>query len=337
MVSGAWSDQADLAGEFAYPLVAAGDAIIESELPADAPEFVEQVIDLLPRSGRLAVDRLGFAAAERLRKKRPDLELTDASMLLGAVQNPKDPAEVQTIIDGHHRTEAALRDVLGDVVPGITERELNDRFAVAAVAHGLGEMHVDTVFTVLPSTAGEASWARGAWEGTFPYRELTGERELQYGDHVAFDAGFLYQGYMTDVGWTLLVGRDPTPEETRLADRWREVANRVIGALQPGASAVEARKAALQDWPADGPLPWPQGLYVAHGIGLGGVEAPYIGADFSPEDEAAMTIVPGQTILVEPYVLNEGVGAYRAEYAVVVRDDGPEIVNSIDVGRWAVS
>jgi Xaa-Pro aminopeptidase len=298
---------------------------------------VEQFLDTLPQSGTIAVDRIGLGAAERLRELRPQLELTDASTLLGAVQNPKDSAEVDTIIDGHHRTEAALTDVLGDVVPGVTERELNDRFAVAAIDHGLQEMHVDTVFTVLPSTMGEASWARGAWADTFPYRELTGERELLEGDHVAFDAGFLYHGYMTDVGWTLLVGRDPTPEEVRLADRWREVASRVIDALQPGASAVQARKAALHGWPANGPLPWPQGLYVAHGIGLGGVEAPYIGADFSPEDEAAMTIVPGQTILVEPYVFDDGVGAYRAEYAVVVRDDGPEIVNSIDVGRWSVS
>jgi Xaa-Pro aminopeptidase len=337
MVAGARSDRTDLAGEFAYPLVAAGDAVVEAELPADEPAFAEQFLGLLPRSGKIAIDRVGLAALERLRELRPGLEVIDAALLIGAAQNPKDSAEVDVIIEGHHRTEAALRDVLDLVVPGITERELNDRFAVAAVDHGLQEMHVDTVFTALPRTQEEASWARGAWAEAFPYRELTGERELQEGDHVAFDAGFLYQGYMTDVGWTLLVGRDPTPEEVSLADRWREVANRVIDALRPGANAAEAREAALRGWPADGPLPWPQGLYVAHGIGLGGVEPPFIGAGFAPETEAAMAIVPGQTILVEPYVFADGVGGYRAEYAVVVREHGAEVVNSIDVGHWHVS
>jgi Xaa-Pro dipeptidase len=332
--TGCWSDATDLAGEFARPLVAAGDAVLEAGCAADDPGLVEEVASLLPRRGRLAVDRLGLAQLDRLRELRPGLEVVDAAMLLGAAQNPKDPAEVRALVEGHHRTEAALAEVLPLVEPGITERELNAAFLLAAARHGLEHLHIDTVFTVLPASSADAPWVRGAYAKYPPYRELTGDRVLGLGDHLSFDGGFLHEGYMTDVGWTIVVGREPTLDELALTRRWRELADRLVAALVSGASAASCRQAVLGDWPPGERLPLLQGLYLAHAVGLGGVEPPFVGADFDAPTEAQMLVVPGQVVMVEPYVFAEGAGGFHAEYAVVVGEKGPEVVNRLPVGAW---
>jgi Xaa-Pro aminopeptidase len=207
-------------------------------------------------------------------------------------------------------------------------------YHAAAIDAGLTDLHVDTVFCALPSLMVEAPWARGPWRGWSPYRELTDERPLRSGDHLCFDGGFLFEGYMVDVGWTMLVGREPSPSERALAARWADVAHRVAEVLRPGATAADARHAALAGWPAGAPAPWPFPLYVAHGVGLGGVEPPFAGTDLGASAEANMVIEEGQVILVEPYVWEAGIGGYRAELCVVVTPHGPEVVNGLDVTAW---
>lgn len=335
VVTGTWSDEVDLAGEMATPIVAAGDHVVT---PAPAPNdlrLLDAVLDHLPDEGRIAVDRLGLEVLAGLAQRRPALEIVDAAMLLGAAKTPKSPVEIETMTEGLHRTEAALVDMLDLVRPGVSERELNAAFYLRALERGLDHIHVDTVFTVLPRERSHAPWARGEWADRLPYRELTGDTVLQPGDHVAFDAGFEYEGYATDVGWTLYAGDGgPSAEERDLAAAWDEVARRVIDACRPGANASDLRRAALQGWPEGEPPPWPYPLYVTHGIGTDPAEPPFAGADFAPEVEAAMVLAEGHVLLVEPYVWRDGIGGYRAEHCVAVDAGGARLLNSIDVGRW---
>jgi Xaa-Pro aminopeptidase len=238
-------------------------------------------------------------------------------------------------IEAHRRTEAVLAGMVDLVVPGVSERDLTREFSVRAAAAGLDRLHLDTVFSVLPRERDQAGWARGKWESRSPYRELTTDRILAAGDHVAFDAGVGYHGYTADVGWTLYSGDEgPGADEVALAAQWDDVAQRVIGAARPGVSAAALRAAALEGWDPGLPPPWPYPLYVAHGVGTELAEPPFAGADFSPEDEAAMVVVEGNVLMVEPYIWRAGVGGYRAEYCVVVRADACEMVSTLPYGRW---
>ncbi len=338
LTTGTWSDDVDRDGETCRPTVAVGstaeEQVIESTYAVADPALIDSVADLLPRTGRLAVDRLGPAAMARLADVCPQIEVVDAAPLLAATRRHRDDAEVAAILDGNSRAEAALLRVLPLVRPGVTERQLAAAYHQAALECGLVDLHVDTVWCALPGRRADAPWADGAWGGWSPYRELTDDRTIVEGDHLCFDGGFLFDGYMVDVGWTVLAGRSPTAAEWSLASRWAEVAHRVADALQPGATAADARRAALAGWPDGSPPPWPFPLYVAHGVGLGGVEPPFAGTDLGIEAEEAMPIEPGQVILVEPYVWEEGVGGYRAELCVVVTPEGPERVNGLDVERW---
>jgi Xaa-Pro dipeptidase len=333
-VTGAWSDDVDLFGEWSSPIVAVGSAVVSPAVPPSDARLIDEVADLLPRTGTVAVDRLGPNAMARLAEIRPALDVHDAAVLLGAAKTPRAPAEVDALVQAHQRTEAVLASMLDRVVPGVSERDLNIEFAVRAVEHGLDRFHLDTVFAVLPRDAGDASWARGAWEHRSPYRELTTDRVIAEGDHVAFDAGMGYRGYTADVGWTLLARDEPTADERRLADEWEGVARRVIDAARPGVSAAELRAAALDGWDPGRPVPWPYPLYVAHGVGNDLAEPPFAGADFAPEMEAAMVLAAGMVLMVEPYMWQPGVGGYRAEYCIVVNEDATDVVSTLPYSRW---
>jgi Xaa-Pro aminopeptidase len=334
-VTGAWSDDVDLFGEWSSPIVAVGATVVSPGRPPSDARIIDDVIDLLPLRGTIAVDRLGPLALERLAQLRPDLVVQDAAMLLGAAKVPRHQLEVEVLVEAHRRTEAVLASMVDLVVPGVSERDLTSEFTVRAAEHGLDRMHLDTVFSVLPKEASQATWARGSWEGRSPYRELTTDRVLVEGDHVAFDAGVGYKGYTADVGWTLLASTDgPSSAEEALATKWDEVARRVVEAAKPGVSASELRAAALDGWDPARPPPWPYPLYVAHGVGTELAEPPFAGADFAPEAEAAMVLVEGNVLMIEPYIWEEGIGGYRAEYCAVVGAGAAEIVSSLPYGHW---
>jgi len=333
--TGAWSDAVDLLGEWAWPTVAVGSTVPSPGRPADDPALIDQLVELLPSEGTVAVDRLGQLALDRLSELRPALKIADARVLLGAAKGPRAQAEIDVLVEAHRRTEKILASMISLVQPGLTERELNAEFMYRAAQEGFDRLHVDTVFSALPKSRAQAHWVRGPWQAHAPYRELTTERVLAGGDHVAFDAGIGYLGYTADVGTTLYVGdAGPSPEERALARKWDEVAQRVIEAARPGATALQVRAAALEGWDPATPAPWPYPLYVAHGVGTELAEPPFVGADFAPESEAAMVLAEGNVLMVEPYVFEEGVGGYRAEYCVVVGAGGADIVSSLPYGDW---
>ena len=334
-VTGAWSDDVDLFGEWSSPIVAVGSMVLDPGPPPSDARLIDEVVDYLPARGTIAVDRLGPLALDRLAHLRPELIVQDAAMLLGAAKVPRDGVEIDALVEAHRRTEAVLGSMVDCVVAGVSERDLTSEFAVRAAESGLDRLHLDTVFSVLPTDRDHAPWARGSWATPSPYRELTTDRVLVEGDHVAFDAGVGYLGYTADVGWTLLAGTDgPSADEVALASLWDEVARRVVDASRPGVSASALRAAALEGWDPDRPPPWPYPLYVAHGVGTELAEPPFAGADFAPEAEAAMVLVEGNVLMVEPYIWQSGVGGYRAEYCVVVGADSTEIVSSLPYGQW---
>jgi Xaa-Pro aminopeptidase len=149
---------------------------------------------------------------------------------------------------------------------------------------------------------------------------------------VGLDAGCFETGYVTDFGATYVAGREPTAAEQSLPRRWTEVADRVTAAVRPGATAADLRAAALDGWTEPEP-PWPFGLYVAHGVGFGGVVPPFAGTDLGVDIERTMVLTPGDVLMIEPYVYEDGVGGFRAERCVAVVDGGHEVWTTLPIER----
>ena len=87
-------------------------------------------------------------------------------------------------------------------------------------------------------------------------------------------------------------------------------------------------RAALGENGTGRPAPWPVPLYLAHGIGIGGVEPPFIGTDLGLAAEERMVLAPGMVLVLEPYVWEAGAGGYRAEVMIAITADGFERLSS---------
>jgi len=186
---------------------------------------------------------------------------------------------------------------------------------------GVTACHVEPIWCVIPRRAVEAPWA---FPGSLPYRELPSGRILAAGDQVMIDTGMLHAGYMSDFGCTWVCGGRPGAQDRALRARWEEIVAAVLAECRPGATAAALHRAALAANGPGRPAPWPVPLYLAHGIGIGGVEPPFIGTDLGMAAEEAMTLVPGMVLVLEPYVWEEGAGGYRAEQMIAITAAGHE-------------
>jgi Xaa-Pro dipeptidase len=292
-------------------------------VPDDAgsgPLAADTIADLLAGARRIGVERLPPALAARLAASLPRAALVAAEPAVLAARAVKTPDEVLLLREAQRRNEAAIRAVLPAIVPGVREVELAGRFLAAMAEAGVVACHVEPLFCALPRRAAEAPWT---FPHGIPYRELPDARPLRGGDQVMIDTGMLHRGYLSDFGCTWPCGGTASPADAVLRARWTAIVDAALSVCRPGATAADLHRAARAVEP-DRPPPWPTPLYLAHGIGLGGVEPPFIGTDAGLAAEERVVLQPGMVLVLEPCVFEEGMGAYRAEQTVVVTATGHE-------------
>jgi Xaa-Pro aminopeptidase len=308
----------------AAPTSVVGDVTI-------AERTLEAAVEHFPARGRLAVDRITISERERVQRFLPGLEIVDAGAIVLAGSTPRGASETLALREGYRRTEVAVDAARLAVAPGATERDVAVALAQAGGQLGL-DPHIEHVVTVVPRDREIVPWLRGGWSACAPWRQLSSDRVIETGDLVAIDVGFFFDGYTTDFGCTYVFDREATAAEHVLARRWTEVADRVTGVIRPGATAADLRAAALDGWDEPEP-PWPFGLYVAHGVGFGGVVPPFAGTDLGVEVERTMVLQTGDVLMIEPYVYETGVGGYRAERCVAVTGTGSEVFTTLPIGQ----
>jgi Xaa-Pro aminopeptidase len=288
-------------------------------LPRVPERAARDLAALLDGARRVGVDRLPFALAAALASGLPGVELVAADASVFAARGRKTPEEVDLLREAQRRNEHAVAEVLPTIVPGVREVELTGRFLAAMARRGVTACHVEPIWCVIPRRAADAPWT---FPGGLPYRELPSARPLVWRDQVMIDTGMLYQGYMSDFGCTWSCGGQPDARDLRLRARWHEVLEAVLAECRPGATAAALVRAARRAHGEDRPAPWPVPLYLAHGIGIGGVEPPFIGTDLGPAVEEATTLAPGMVLVLEPYVWEERGGGYRAEQTILITETG---------------
>jgi Xaa-Pro aminopeptidase len=287
-------------------------------LPRTPARAAAALADLLAGARHVGVDRLRLAAADALARALPRATLAAADGAVLAARRVKTAEEIALLRTAQRLNEEAIVEVLPAIVPGVREVELTGRFLAAMARRGVTACHVEPIWCVIPRHATEAPWT---FPGGLPYRELSSTRVLASGDQVMIDTGMLHAGYMSDFGCTWTCGGAP---HDGLRARWRDLVDAVLAECRPGATAAALHRAALAANGRDRPAPWPVPLYLAHGIGIGGVEPPFIGTDLGPAVEEATTLVPGMVLVLEPYVWEEGTGGYRAEQTIAITASGYE-------------
>ena len=253
---------------------------------------------------RVGTDALSPSFAQLLPIAFPNAELVDAEVAMKAARRTKTPDEIRVLRGALGVAEHGLAAAVSELAVGTTEQALNGVLMEAMTAGGY-------------STSATQD---GAWITSPEHAWRVGRRDhrIAEGDLVAFAAGALADGYVGEVGRTWPVG--DVPGADALFGRSNELWERLIDACRPGASAADLLTAYEAAGEALPPIP------VAHGLGLG-FDPPVISADL-PRTSADERLDPGTVLAVTAYVWQPGVGAVFHRDAVLIGDDGPEVLTS---------
>ncbi|GFG92841.1 M24 family metallopeptidase [Mycobacterium bourgelatii] len=261
-------------------------------------------IDGAATAKRVGTDALSPVFAQLLPTAFPKAELVDGELAMRAARRIKTGEEIAALRESVTVAEKALAAALSELQPGVSEQTLAGVLLEALAAGGVST----------PSNQ-DVAWVTSR---EHPWRRVTGDGRVQSGDLVALSAGVLAGGYIAEVGRTWPVGS--IDGAAALYRRWDRLWDGLFAACQPGATA--SGLLAAYDAAGEAPPPMP----VARGLGMG-FDPPVI-SPLLPETAKGETLDPGMVLAVTGYVWESGIGAVFGREAVLITDDGPEVLTS---------
>jgi Xaa-Pro dipeptidase len=264
-------------------------------------------IDGTATARRVGTDALSPVFAQLLPTVFANAELVDGELAMRAARRIKTAEEVVALRESVLVAESALAAAVSELRPGVTEQALAGALLEAAAAGGVST----------PSNQ-DVAWVTSR---EHPWRRANGDGRIQDGDLVAFSAGVLAGGYVGEVGRTWPADKKHGGTgAAALYKRWESLWAKLIAACRPGAGAGEliaVYQAAGEPAP---PMP------VARGLGMG-FDPPVVSKHL-PATAAGERLESGMVLAVTGYVWEQGVGAVFGREAVLIADDGPEVLTS---------
>ena len=293
---------------------------VHSALSVEWPEGAQALRDALP-DGPIALDEYTMPLHSALHGRA----VADATALLSTCKVVKTADELECIRRAQSINEEAMLAVEPLVVPGVRGTELSGAFLRRIFELGATANTVDPIWQYMPARIADGPFS-ATGDVVFPTPTTNGH--FAAGDVLWVDTGIDYEGYASDFGCTFVVG-GPESRHRGQAARWREIVDRCLDVLKPGATGGDLVRAATTD---EGRRPWLPHLYLAHGIGTNSAEMPLVGTDLGDEFDDALVLAPGMVLVFEPIVWDDGEAGFRAEEIVALTDDGYERLSAPDGG-----
>jgi Xaa-Pro aminopeptidase len=293
---------------------------VHAALPVEWQDGASALLDVLPE-GPIALDEYTMPLHSAMQGR----EVADATPILSTCKVVKSADELECIRRAQSINEQAMLDVERLVAPGVRGTELSGRFLRRIFELGASANTVDPIWQRMPPSISDGPYSLTA-DVVFP--TPTTDRPFAPGDVIWVDTGIDYEGYASDFGCTVVVG-GPEARHHDQAARWREIVDRCLDVLKPGATAGDLVRAACANTPR---RPWLPHLYLAHGIGTNSAELPLVGTDLGSDFDDALVLAPGMVLVFEPVVWDDGEAGFRAEEILTVTDGGYEYLSARDGG-----
>ena len=234
-----------------------------------------------------------------------DVEVVKTEDVVEPLRSTKEPHELDRIVAALRVTEKAFKEVLEQLRPGMTEREVASRIESAMVASGAQGPAFDSIVASGPNAA-------------LPHAVPT-DRRIREGEPIIFDIGARKGMYCSDMSRTVFLG-EPDERFKEIYGLVRKAQLRAIEGLKPGMKTDEADALARDVIEEAG-----YGEFflhsLGHGVGIATHEPPAIRRIHPVE------LVENMVITVEPGIYLPDWGGVRLEEMVVIRENGAELMN----------
>lgn len=230
------------------------------------------------------------------------VELVPQVDVIETFRSVKSKEEIEKLRISADIASRAFEKIIKDIRVGITEKELASKLSHYMVMEGADTKPYGGILI---------SGAR-----TSLLHGIPSSKAIEYGDLVLMDYGCQYQGYLSDMTRTVVVGKATAKQREvyELEKRMVEDCEAVMKAGATGAQVYEASTKAIKgteyfDYHYAG---------IGHGIGMFVHEIPFMG----PASKAVFE--PGNIITVEPGIYIPGWGGIRIEDEVLITENGCE-------------
>ena len=227
-------------------------------------------------------------------------ELVPATELLWTLRAVKDQAELECMIQAQRIAEKALADILGEIRPGVTEKEIAALLLYKMLHYGAEDKSFDPIVVSGPN-------------GSLPHG-VPSEKPIQAGEFVTMDFGCKFGGYCSDMTRTVAVGHVTEEMET--------VYNTVLKAQLAGIAAAKAdvTGAAVDGAARQVIADAGYGPYFGHSFGHSvGVEI-HENPNATPSNSKPLPA--GAVISAEPGIYLPGKLGVRIEDVIVITEQG---------------
>jgi Xaa-Pro aminopeptidase len=274
----------------------------------------------------LQVRRLGFEAANLTYRQYQRLTQAVAAAgvtvawepldgLVEGLRQRKTEAELAIIRRALNLTETVMRQVAGELTPGLTEGQVAWEIEKRLREGGAEALAFPPIVAAGPNSAQ-------------PHHH-PGDYPLKIGEPIIIDMGARLDGYCADLTRTFILG--PADEHFRkIYSLVRQAQVRAERELKAGMDSL-AGDALAREVIAAGGYGEAFGHSLGHGVGLAVHEAPSL----SPIEARRSVLPAGCVLTVEPGIYLTGWGGVRLEDMVVLQAEGAEVLNSLkDFYEW---
>ena len=285
---------------------AIGDAAVIREVSRERP-FSALINEALAASG---AEKVGFedqrmtVAEHAVYSEKLHCTLTPASALMTELRGSKDEEELSCMIAAQRIAEDALAQILKEIRPGMTEKEIAARLNYLMVSAGAEKTSFDTIVASGPN-------------GSMPHA-VPGMRKVREGDFITMDFGCVYKGYCSDMTRTVALGR-PSDEMRNVYDIVLQAQLAGIAAARAGVTGAAidgAARKVIQDAGYGSCF----GHSFGHSLGIDIHEAP----NAAPGNDKPMP--DGAVISAEPGIYLPGKFGVRIEDVMILRPDGAQVI-----------
>jgi Xaa-Pro aminopeptidase len=259
--------------------------------------------------GRVGTD-IGTPASLRNLSDLVGGDVIDANGCLHKVRSVKFPEEVALLRDASAVVDEAFRVATEAIRPGVLECEILAEVMRVFYRHGAEVPQCNLIVCTGQNTA--------------PMQRFAGETPVAEGDIVFMDIGACFHGVFSEATRTVVCG-EPNERQRTIYRAVYDLHEAMISSLAPGKTGRDLQQVAGELLDSGPYRQFLQKMIVAHGIGVGYAEPPFVSPPGRSTPE--VTFEPGTVLAVVPTIIVPDVpggGGVRLEDVVTVTETGVE-------------